>query len=82
MHYYVKLKTSCNKTYTGYQIATGLPAAMYSAQSSALCIDNEKADGYFDIGESGVLTLNVRYTNMAGKIFVGGFTYIAKNDTW
>lgn len=82
VHYYVKLKVSCNKTYTDYQIASGLPAALYSGHSGACCIDDEKADCFTELLDDGILLCKVRSTNMAGKIFIGGFTYIAKNDTW
>ena len=82
VHFYIKLKATCNKTYSAYPIATGLPPAMYSGQCGALSIDDEKADSYIDIGDSGIMTLYSRFTNMAGKIAVGGFSYIAKNDTW
>ena len=82
VHFYIKLKPACNKPYTSYQIATRLPPSLYSAQSGALSIDGEKADDYIEISDSGVMTLFARFTNMAGKIAVGGFTYIAKNDTW
>lgn len=82
VHFYIKLATTCNKTYTTYLLATGLPAALYSCQSGAMAIDDEKADNYTEVTTAGALNLLTRSTNMAGKIFVGGFTYIASSDTW
>ena len=47
-----------------------------------MAIDDEKADNYMEVTTAGALNILVRSTNMAGKIFVGGFTYIASSDTW
>ncbi|MEY8338481.1 hypothetical protein AALB16_10740 [Lachnospiraceae bacterium 62-35] len=84
IHIYMRMKASVNRPYSTYRICTGLPEALYSGYSGALCVDDNKSDPYFYIDHvnPGTLYMNTRATPLNGKVVIGAFTYIAKSDTW